>query len=114
MARTVIITNVAANSRVNNVLANTRFQFADDPGPEGAVAVQVAVTSDVAANEFEVAADKDFISLEQAVPSTEPAKLNENPGISFLVTVGTQLNVDVINNNGAAQDFHTTVETSPG
>ena len=113
MSKTVIQTNVGANARSNNVLANTRFQFADQPGDNGLVAVRLAVTSDVAGNEFELTIDKDFVALEDAIPSTSPAIDNENPGEVMLVTPGSQVIIDLINNNGAAQDFHTTVEFSP-
>lgn len=113
MARTIIRTNVAANGRATNVLANTRFQFADNPGPSGAIQVQVAVTSDVAQNQNEISADKDFVSLEDAVASVNPPLLDSNPGQVFMVEPGTQINVDLINNNAAAQNFHTLVEFNP-
>jgi len=113
MSRTIIRTNVGANGRATNVLANTRFQFADNPGPNGAIQVQVAVTSDVAQNQNEISADKDFVSLEDAVASVNPPLLDSNPGQVFLVEPGTQVNVDLINNNVGAQNFHTLVEFTP-
>jgi len=113
MSRTVVLTNVGANGRSNNILANTKFQFADQPGDNGAVQVQIAVTSDVVDNEFEITIDKDFQASERTIASTDPAKLNENPGIILLVEAGSQINIDLINNNGAAQDFHTTIEFTP-
>ena len=113
MARTVVLTNVAANGRSTNILANTKFQFADQPGDNGAVQVQVAITSDVVDNEFEITIDKDFQSSERTIASVDPALLNENPGIIMLVEPGSQINIDLINGNGAAQDFHTTVEFTP-
>jgi len=112
MSRTVILTNVGANGRSNNILANTRFQFADNPGPIG-VRVDIAIVSDVADNQYEVSIDKDFVSLERAISSATPAILNENPGLSLLVEAGSQVNIDLINNNAGAQDFNTTVEFTP-
>ncbi len=113
MSRTVIKTNVAANSRSNNILANTKFQFADQPGDNGAVQVQAAFTSDVLGNTAEMTIDKDFQASEIVPTSTDPAKLNENPGIILLVEAGSQVNIDLINDNAAAQNFHTTVEFTP-
>ena len=104
MARTVIKTNVAANDSELNVLANTKFQFADNPGPTGAVLVTVAVTSDVADNEYTITADKDFVAQEDAVASTAIPLLDSNPGQVFLVQPGTQINVDLKNNNAGARD----------
>ena len=112
MARTVVETNVLATGRSNNILANSRFQFADNPGDIG-VRIDIAVTSDVAGNDYEVSIDKDFVSLERAIASAAPAILNENPGLSLLVEAGSQINIDLINNNVGAQDFHTTVEFTP-
>lgn len=113
MARTIIRTNVAGNGRANNVLANTRFQFADTPGPSGAIQIRVAETSDVPQNQYEISADKDFVSLEDAVSSVNPPLLDSNPGQVFVVEPGTQINVDLINNNVGAQNFHTLVEFDP-
>lgn len=113
MARTIIRTNVPANSRRSNVLANTRFQFADTPGPNGAIQIRVSNTSDVAQNQTEISADKDFVSLEDAVASVNPPLLDSNPGQVFVVEPGTQINVDLINNNVGAQNFHTLVEFDP-
>ncbi len=113
MARTIIRTSVPAGGRASNVLANTRFQFADTPGPNGAIQIQVAVTSDVAQNQNEISADKDFVSLEDAVASVNPPLLDSNPGQLFMVSPGTQINVDLINNNAAAQFFHTLVDFMP-
>jgi len=113
MARTIIRTSVPANSRASNVLANTRFQFADTPGPNGAIQITVAVTSDVAQNQNEISADKDFVSLEDAVASVNPPLLDSNPGQVFIVEPGTQINVDLINNNVGAQFFHTLVDFTP-
>jgi len=113
MARTIIRTNVAANFRASNVLANTRFQFADTPGPSGTVLIRVAVTSDVPQNQYEISADKDFVALEDAVSSVNPPLLDSNPGQEFMVEPGTQINVDLINNNVGAQNFHTLVEFVP-
>jgi len=113
MARTVIKTNVAGAGSSLNVLANTKFQFADNPGPTGAVLVTVAVTSDVADNEYTITADKDFVAQEDAVASTAIPLLDSNPGQVFLVQPGTQINVDLKNNNAGAQDFHTLVDFQP-
>lgn len=113
MARTVIERNVAANARDNNILANSRFQFADNPGPNGGVRVDISITSDVAANQYEVSIDKDFVSLEVAVASAAPPALDANPGLSLLVEPGSQVNIDLINNNVGAQDFNTLVEFTP-
>jgi len=113
MSRVVQLNNVAASGRSNNILANSKFQFADQPGDNGAVQVQIAVTSDVVDNEFEITIDKDFQSSERTIASVDPAILNENPGIILMVEPGSQINIDLINNNGAAQDFHTTVEFTP-
>lgn len=113
MARTVIRTQVPANSRTPNVLANTSFQFADTPGPEGVIAIRVATTSDVAQNQAEIKADKDFVALDEVVASVNPPALNSNPGQEFNVDPGTQIVVDLINNNAAAQFFHTLVDFVP-
>jgi len=113
MARTVIRTSVPGNSRARNILANTAFQFADTPGEGGAVAITVAGTSDVAQNQQEIKADKDFVSLDELLVSVNPPILNENPGQSFVVEPGTQILVDLINNNVAAQFFNTMVNFEP-
>lgn len=113
MSRTVIKTNVPANSRSNNILANTKFQFADQPGDNGAVQVQSAFTSAVAGNSAELTVDKDFQASEIIPTSADPAKLNENPGIILLVEAGSQINIDLINDNGAAQNFVSTIEFTP-
>ncbi len=113
MARTVIRTQVAANGRVQNVLANSAFQFADTPGPEGAIGIRIATTSDVAQNQVEIKADKDFVSLDNITASVNPPLLDSNPGQEFIVEPGTQINVDLINNNAAAQFFHTLVDFQP-
>lgn len=113
MARTIIRTNVGGSGRSSNVLANTRFQFADTPGPSGAVQITVATTSDVAQNQVEISADKDFVSLDDAVASVNVPLLDSNPGQVFLVEPGTQINVDLINNNVGAQNFHTLVDFTP-
>jgi len=113
MSRTIIRTNVAANGRVQNVLANTAFQFADTPGPNGAVKITVSNTSDVAQNQVEIKADKDFVSLDDVPASVNVPLLDSNPGQVFAVEPGTQINVDLINNNAAAQNFHTLVDFQP-
>ena len=51
MAKTVLTTTVAAGDTVKNVLANSNFQFADNPGDIG-VNVRVSVVCDTADNEF--------------------------------------------------------------
>jgi len=104
---------VAAGARVRNVLANSAFQFADNPGPEGLVMVRVAVTSDVVDNAFEIFADKDFVAQENAAAFAGPPRQDQDPFQEFLVSPGTQMIVDVINNAGAAQDFHILVEYIP-
>jgi len=113
MSRTVIRTNVAGGGRVRNVLANTAFQFADTPGPEGAVKIRIAGTSDVGQNQQEIKADKDFVSLDDLLTSVNPPIDDQNPGQEFVVEPGTQINVDLINNNAAAQFFHTLVDFQP-
>ena len=113
MSRTVLLNNVAGNGRAQNVLANSRFQFADNPGANGAVQVDLSITSDVAANQYEVTIDKDFVSLERATASVNPPALDSNPGFSELVEPGSQVNIDLINNNVGAQNFHTLVEFTP-
>jgi len=113
MARTVIRVSVPATDRAQNVLANSAFQFADTPGPNGLVGVRIAATSDVAQNQMEIKADKDFVSLDDLTPSTSPPALDSNPGQEFNVEPGTQLNVDLINNNAGAQFFHVLVDTVP-
>jgi len=113
MARTIIRTNVAGAGRSSNVLANTRFQFADTPGATGTVLIRVSETSDVAQNQYEISADKDFVALEDAVASVNPPLLDSNPGQEFVVEPGTQINIDLINNNVGAQNFHTLVEFLP-
>ncbi len=113
MARTIVRTNVAGSGSSLNVLANTKFQFADNPGPSGAVLCRVSVTSDVAQNQYSITADKDFVAQEDAVASVNPPLLDSNPGQTFLVQPGTQINVDLDNNNVGAQNFHTLVEYIP-
>ncbi len=114
MAKTVVRTAaVAANSRSRNILANTNFQFADNPGPEGLVGVRVSVVSDVADNRFELFADKDFVADESAAAFAGPPRQDQDPFQEFIVTPGTQIIIDLINDNGAAQDFHTLVEYMP-
>jgi len=113
MARTVIRVSVPANSRAPNVLANSAFQFADTPGPNGIVGVRIAATSDVAQNQMELKADKDFVSLDELTASVAPPALDSNPGQEFNVEPGTQLNVDLINNNVGAQFFNVLVDTVP-
>jgi len=113
MARTTIRTLVPAGARAPNILANTSFQFADTPGPNGAVAIRVAITSDVAQNQAEIKADKDFVSLDEVTASVNPPALDSNPGQQFSVQPGTQINVDFINNNVAAQFFNTLVDFIP-
>jgi len=113
MSRTVIRTNVAGAGRSRNILANTAFQFADTPGPEGAVRIRVSSTSDVAQNQQEIKADKDFVSLDELTASVNPPLLDSNPGQDFVVEPGTQINIDLINNNVAAQFFNTLVDFQP-
>jgi len=113
MAQTIIRTLVPAGARSPNILANTSFQFADTPGEGGGVAIQVAITSDVAQNQAEIKADKDFVSLDEVLASVNPPILNENPGQQFAVEPGTQIIVDLINNNVAAQFFNTLVGFTP-
>jgi len=113
MARTTIRTLVPASSRTPNVLANTSFQFADTPGEQGAIAIRLSVTSDVAQNQAEIKADKDFVSLEEVTASVNPPLLDSNPGQTFSVAPGTQIIVDLINNNVAAQFFNTLVDFEP-
>jgi len=114
MAKIIIRTTaVAAGARVRNILANSAFQFADNPGPEGLVLVRVSVTSDAADNAFEIFADKDFVATENAAVQAGPPRQDQDPFQEFLVSPGTQMIVDVINNGGAAVDFHTLVEYTP-
>jgi len=113
MARTVIRTNVAGSGRSRNILANTAFQFADTPGPNGLVRIRIASTSDVAQNQQEIKADKDFVSLDDLVASVAVPALNSNPGQDFVVEPGTQINVDLINANVGAQNFNTLVDFQP-
>lgn len=113
MSRTVIRTNVGANLRAQNVLANSSFQFADTPGPNGLIQITVAGTSDVAQNQQEIKADKDFVSLDDLPASVAPPLLDSNPGQVFMVEPGTQINIDLINNNVGAQFFHTLVDFQP-
>lgn len=114
MAKTVVRTiAVAAGAVVRNVLANTNFQFADNPGENGLVGVRLSVVSDVADNEFEIFADKDFVADEAAAAFAGPPRQNQDPFQEFAVTPGTQLIINLRNNSGAAQDFHTLVQYDP-
>jgi len=114
MAKTVIRTPaVAAGATVNNVLANSKFQFADNPGETGLVMVRISVVSDVADNEFTINADKDFIAQESAAVFAGPPRQNQDPFQEFVVTAGTQMLIDLINNGGAPVDFHTLIEYQP-
>jgi len=114
MAKTVIRTvALAAGATQRNVLANSAFQFADNPGENDLVAVTISVTSDVADNQFTAFADKDFIADEQAAAFAGPPRQDQDPVQTFLVTPGTQMIIDLINNSGAAQDFHTLIQYDP-
>lgn len=114
MAKTIIRTAaVVAGGRIRNVLANSNFQFADNPGPMGLVRVRVSVTSDAADNEFEIFADKDFVATETAALFAGPPRQDQDPFQEFLVSPGTQMIIDLINNGGAATDFHTLIEYDP-
>jgi len=114
MAKTVVRTAaVAAGARAPNILANSNFQFADNPGEEGLVMVRVSVVSDDADNAFEIFADKDFVADEVPAVFAGPPRQNQDPFQEFLVSPGTQLIVNLQNNGGAATDFHTLVEYSP-
>jgi len=111
--KTVIQRTLLAGAADVNVLANSRFQFADNPGPEGAVQVDVSVTSEVAGNTFEATVDKDFVAQEFAFASADPPKTNENPGLSMLVQPGSQINIDLRNNDVATRTFFVQVEFTP-
>lgn len=114
MAKTVVRTPaVAAGARSLNILANTNFQFASNPGPNGFVRVRVSVVSDVADNEYDLFADKDFVADESAAAFAGPPRQNQDPFQEFMVTPGTQIIVNLLNNAGAAQDFHTLVAYDP-
>jgi len=114
MAKTVVRSiAVPAGGVIRNVLANTNFQFADNPGPEGLVQVQLSVVSDVADNEFEAFADKDFVADETAAAFAGPPRIDQDPFQLFVVTPGTQLIVNLKNNSGAPADFHTLVSYEP-
>lgn len=114
MAKIVVRTvAVAAGVRSPNILANTAFQFADNPGEQGLVMVRVSVTSDAGDNAFDIFADKDFVATENAATNAGPPRQNEDPFQEFLVSPGTQMIIDLINNGGAAVDFHTLVEYTP-
>jgi len=113
MARTTIRTQVAASGRSRNILANTAFQFADTPGPNGLVRIRIAGVSDVAQNQQEIKADKDFVSLDDLTASVNPPALDSNPGQDFTVEPGTQILIDLINNNVGAQFFTTLVDFQP-
>jgi len=114
MAKTIIRTPaVAAGATVRNVLANSNFQFADNPGPEGLVGVRVSIVSDVADNEFTLNADKDFVASESTAAFAGPPRQDQDPFQAFVVTAGTQILIDLTNLSGAPTDFHTLVEYSP-
>jgi len=114
MAKTVIRSiAVAAGAQVRNVLANSNFQFADNPGDNGLVGVRLSVVSDVDDNEFEVFADKDFVASEQAAAFAGPPRQNQDPFQEFLVSPGSQIIVNLLNNAGAAQDFRTLIDYFP-
>lgn len=114
MAKTVIRTvAVAAGATIRNVLANSNFQFADNPGPNDLVKVRVSVVSDVADNTFDLFADKDFVADEIVATNAGPPRQNEDPFQEFIVTPGTQIIINLTNNAGAATDFHTLVEFDP-
>lgn len=114
MAKTIIRSiAVPAGAEIKNVLANSNFQFADNPGEMGFVEVQVSIVSDVADNEFSLFADKDFIADEEAAAFAGPPRIDQDPVQFFTVTPGTQINVNLRNNSGAAQDFRTLVAYTP-
>jgi len=114
MAKTVIRTvGVPAGGTTKNVLANSAFQFADNPGPNNLVMVRISITSDVADNTFKILADKDFVAEEQAAAFAGPPRQNQDPFQEFLVTPGTQIIIDLINNAGVATNFHTLIEYTP-
>jgi len=114
MAKTVIRTvAVAAGAKRRNVLANSAFQFADNPGEMGLVRVRVSVVSDIADNSFEIFADKDFVASEIAAANAGPPRQDQDPFQEFIVTPGTQIIIDLINNALVATNFHTLVEYDP-
>jgi len=114
MAKTIVRTlAVPAGGRSPNILANSNFQFADNPGPNGFVQVRLSVVSDVADNRWEAFADKDFVADESAAAQAGPPRQDQDPFQEFIVFPGTQVIVNLINNAGAAQDFHTLVEYNP-
>jgi len=114
MAKTIVRTlAVPAGGRSPNILANSNFQFADNPGPNGLVMVRLSITSDVADNRWEAFADKDFVADESAAAFAGPPRQNQDPFQEFVVFPGTQVIVNLINDAGAAQDFHTLVEYTP-
>ena len=113
MAKTIITTNVPAGGTVRNVLANSNFQFADNPGPDGLVETRVSVVSDVVDNEYELNVDKDFVAREDAAQFVGPPRQNQDPFQIITVTAGSQVIINLINNSVAAQDFRTLVEYTP-
>jgi len=114
MAKTIIRTPaVAAGATIRNVLANSNFQFADNPGPEGLVICRVSIVSDVADNEFTLNADKDFVAQESAAAFAGPPRQDQDPFQEFVVTPGTQILIDLTNLSGAPADFHTLVDYTP-
>lgn len=114
MAKTVIRTTaVAAGATRRNVLANSNFQFADNPGPEGLVQVTVSVVSDVADNSFEIFADKDFVADEIAAANAGPPRQDQDPLQIFVVTPGTQIIINLRNLSGAPTNFHTLIQYDP-
>jgi len=111
--KTVIKRTVAANSTDANVLSNSKFQYAAGPGPNGIVGVSLAVTSEVAGNQFNATVDKDFVAEEFAFTSADPPKTNENPGLSMLVQPGSQIIVDLVNNDSTIRTFFVEVGNTP-
>ncbi len=112
MAKTVLTTTVAAGATVKNVLANSNFQFADNPGEVG-VNVRVSVVCDTADNEFRLNADKDFVAEEECAVFDGPPRQNQDPFQNIQVSAGTQILIDLINNAGAPAVFRTLVEFDP-
>ena len=104
---------VAAGARVRNVLANSNFQFADNPGPNDLVQVRVSVTASLADLNFEIFADKDFVATEDPAVNAGPPRQDQDPFQLFLVSPGTQMNINLLNSAGVAADFFTLVEYEP-
>lgn len=111
--KTTIEVTVPAGTTATNVLVNSKFQYSAGPGPNGIVGVSLSGTAEVAGQTFDATVDKDFVSEERMFVSADPAKMNENPGLDMMTEPGSQIIVDVQNDDIVSRTYLITVENRP-